>query len=99
MRLDRLLGDVDVLEVRGDAGSVEVSAIAHDTAAVRPDTLFCCLKGARADGHDFAPQAVDAGAVALLCERFVDVAVAQARVPDARAAMGPAAATLHGHPS
>ncbi|MEY2566486.1 MAG: UDP-N-acetylmuramoyl-L-alanyl-D-glutamate--2,6-diaminopimelate ligase [Actinomycetota bacterium] len=99
MRLDRLLGDVDVLEVRGEPASVEITAIAHDTAAVRPDTLFCCLKGARADGHDFAPQAVDAGAVALVCERFVDVAVAQARVPDARAAMGPAAATLYGHPS
>jgi UDP-N-acetylmuramoyl-L-alanyl-D-glutamate--2,6-diaminopimelate ligase len=99
MRLDRLLGDVDVLEVRGEPASVEVRAIAHDTSAVRPDTLFCCLKGARVDGHDLAPRAVEAGAVALLCEHFVDVAVAQARVPDARAAMGPAAATLFGHPS
>jgi UDP-N-acetylmuramoyl-L-alanyl-D-glutamate--2,6-diaminopimelate ligase len=101
VRLDRLLGDVDVLEVRGEPASVEVRAIAHDTAAVRPDTLFCCLRGARADGHDFAPQAVDAGAVALLCERFVDVdaTVAQARVEDARAAMGPAAAAFYGHPS
>jgi UDP-N-acetylmuramoyl-L-alanyl-D-glutamate--2,6-diaminopimelate ligase len=99
VRLDRLLGDVDVLEVRGEPGSVEVRAIAHDTAAVRPDTLFCCLRGARADGHDLAPRAVEAGAVALLCERFVDVAVAQARVPNTRAAMGPAAAALYGNPS
>ena len=99
MRLDRLLGDVDVLEVRGEAASVEVSAIAHDTAAVRPDTLFCCLKGARADGHDFAPQAVDAGAVALLCERELEVAAAQAIVDATRMAMGPAAAAFHGHPS
>jgi UDP-N-acetylmuramoyl-L-alanyl-D-glutamate--2,6-diaminopimelate ligase len=99
VRLDRILGDVDVLEVRGEPASVEVRAIAHDTAAVRPDTLFCCLRGTRVDGHDLAPQAVDAGAVALLCERFVDVAVAQARVPDARAAMGPAAAAFYGNPS
>ena len=99
MRLDRLLGDVDVLEVRGEPASVEVGAIAHDTADVRPDTLFCCVRGSRVDGHDLAPGAVDAGAVALLCERFVDVEVAQARVPNARAAMGPAAATLYDHPS
>jgi UDP-N-acetylmuramoyl-L-alanyl-D-glutamate--2,6-diaminopimelate ligase len=99
VRLDRLLGDVDVLEVRGEPTSVEVRAIAHDTADVRPDTLFCCLRGTRVDGHDLAPRAVDAGAVALLCERFVDVAVAQARVPNARAAMGPAAAALYDHPS
>ena len=99
MRLDRLLGDVDVLEVRGEPASVEVRAIAHDTADVRPDTLFCCLRGSRVDGHDLAPVAVDAGAVALLCERFVDVAVAQARVPDTRAAMGPVAAAFYDHPS
>jgi UDP-N-acetylmuramoyl-L-alanyl-D-glutamate--2,6-diaminopimelate ligase len=101
VRLDRLLGDVDVLEVRGEPASVEVRAIAHDTAAVRPDSLFCCLRGARADGHDFAPRAVEAGAVALLCERFVDVdaTVAQARVPDARVAMGPVAAAFFDHPS
>ena len=99
MRLDRLLGDVDVLEVRGEPASVEVRAIAHDTADVRPDTLFCCVRGSRVDGHDLAPGAVDAGAVALLCERFVDVGVTQARVPNARAAMGPAAAVLYDHPS
>jgi UDP-N-acetylmuramoyl-L-alanyl-D-glutamate--2,6-diaminopimelate ligase len=51
------------------------------------------------DGHDLAPAAVDAGAVALLCERFVDVDVAPARVPDARAAMGPVAAAFYDHPS
>jgi UDP-N-acetylmuramoyl-L-alanyl-D-glutamate--2,6-diaminopimelate ligase len=94
-----LLGDVDVLEVRGEPASVEVRAIAHHTGDVRPDTLFCCLRGSRVDGHDLAPAAVDAGAVALLCERFVDVAVAQARVPDARAAMGPVAAAFYDHPS
>jgi UDP-N-acetylmuramoyl-L-alanyl-D-glutamate--2,6-diaminopimelate ligase len=53
------------------------------------------------DGHDLAPQAVEAGAVALLCERFVDVdgRIAQARVSDTRAAMGPVAAAFYDHPS
>jgi UDP-N-acetylmuramoyl-L-alanyl-D-glutamate--2,6-diaminopimelate ligase len=99
VRLDRLLGDVDVLEVRGQPADVEVQAITNDTAAVSPQTLFCCFRGARADGHDHAPRAVEGGAVALLCEHFLDLEVTQARVQDARAAMAPAAATLHGHPS
>ena len=99
MRLDRLLGDLDVLERRGDPASVDVGSVAYDSRNVRPGALFCCLRGASFDGHDFAAGAVEAGAVALLCERLVDVDVVQARVADARRAMAPAAAAVAGHPS
>ncbi|HVM01727.1 MAG TPA: UDP-N-acetylmuramoyl-L-alanyl-D-glutamate--2,6-diaminopimelate ligase [Acidimicrobiales bacterium] len=99
MRLDRLLGDLEVLEWRGEPASVEVASVAHDSRAVRPGALFCCLRGASFDGHDFAPAAVEAGAVALLCERLLPVGVVQARVADARVAMAPAAAAAAGHPS
>jgi UDP-N-acetylmuramoyl-L-alanyl-D-glutamate--2,6-diaminopimelate ligase len=99
MRLDRLLGDLDVLECRGDPASVDVASVAYDSRNVRPGALFCCLRGASFDGHDFAAGAAEAGAVALLCERLVDVDVVQARVADARRAMAPAAAAVAGHPS
>jgi UDP-N-acetylmuramoyl-L-alanyl-D-glutamate--2,6-diaminopimelate ligase len=42
-------------------------------AATRDDkgagVLFCCLPGEKKDGHEFARAAVEAGAVAFLCER------------------------------
>jgi UDP-N-acetylmuramoyl-L-alanyl-D-glutamate--2,6-diaminopimelate ligase len=91
-----LVRHVEVLEVHGDA---QVTSVVHDSRASGPGALFCCVPGRTVDGHDHAPAAVAAGAVALLCERFVDVEVAQARVADVRAAMGPVAATFHGHPS
>jgi UDP-N-acetylmuramoyl-L-alanyl-D-glutamate--2,6-diaminopimelate ligase len=99
MRLDQLLGGVEVLGRRGDPVSTEVLAVTHDSRAVVPGALFCCLPGERDDGHDFAGAAVDAGAAALLCERPLDVAVTQVIVADARAAMAPIAAAFHGHPS
>ena len=99
MRLDQLLHDVDVLDGRGDFSGVEVRSVVHDTADAAPGVLFCCIRGSHADGHEYAAQAVDAGAVALLCERFVDVEVPQARVASTRPAMARAAAALHGHPS
>ena len=99
MRLERLLDDVHVLERRGDPEPVEVTSIAYDSRAVAAGALFCCLPGRSSDGHDHASGAVEAGAVALLCERFLPVDVAQVRVPSARAAMAPAAAALRGHPS
>jgi UDP-N-acetylmuramoyl-L-alanyl-D-glutamate--2,6-diaminopimelate ligase len=99
VRLDDLLDGVEVRDRRG--GNPDVAAVTHDSRAVRPGPLFCCLPGARADGHDFAAAAVAAGAVALLTERLLDVRgdVAQVVVASARAAMPVAAAALFGHPS
>jgi UDP-N-acetylmuramoyl-L-alanyl-D-glutamate--2,6-diaminopimelate ligase len=53
----------------------------------------------RADGHDFAPQAVANGAVALVVERPVDLPVPQLVVSDSRAAMAVAADELFGRPT
>jgi UDP-N-acetylmuramoyl-L-alanyl-D-glutamate--2,6-diaminopimelate ligase len=83
----------------GGAPSVEIRELAYDARSVTPGSLFFCIKGATADGHDFAADAVAAGAVALIVERQLDVAVPQVIVPSVRAAMGPAAATFFGDPS
>jgi UDP-N-acetylmuramoyl-L-alanyl-D-glutamate--2,6-diaminopimelate ligase len=62
-------------------------------------SCFACIPGAVTDGHLHAGAAVDAGAIALLVERELDLPVAQARVAGVRAALGPAAAALYDHPS
>lgn len=99
MRLDLLLGDVAVLERRGDIAGLDVSAVAHDTREVVDGALYCCVPGSSVDGHDLALAAVDAGAVALLCQRILPVDVAQVRVERTREAMPLMAATFWGHPS
>jgi UDP-N-acetylmuramoyl-L-alanyl-D-glutamate--2,6-diaminopimelate ligase len=99
MRLDQLLGGVEVLGRRGDPASTEVLAVTHDSRAVVAGALFCCLRGEHVDGHDFAGVAVDAGATALVCERPLDLAVTQIIVGDGRAAMAPIASAFHGDPS
>ena len=79
---------------------VEVTDLAYDARAVTPGALFFCIPGKTADGHDFAGEAVDRGAVALVVERRLDdLDVPQLIVPSVRAAMGPAAAKFFGHPS
>ena len=47
--------------------------VEFDSRAVGPGGLFLALPGARADGHDFAAQAVADGAVAVLAARPVGV--------------------------
>lgn len=88
------------IEVRlhGDPHTVVTDAF-HDDRHPRAGGLFCCVQGARVDGHDRAPAAVAAGAVALLCRRPVVADVPALVVADVRAAMGPVAAFVHGNPS
>lgn len=106
MQLHDLLADLagldgaGVLELRESGASpVEVNAIVHDSREVRPGALFCCIRGAVTDGHDHAPAAVRAGAVALLVEDWLPLDVPQARVASVRSVLGPLAARFHGEPS
>jgi UDP-N-acetylmuramoyl-L-alanyl-D-glutamate--2,6-diaminopimelate ligase len=82
-----------------DAPDVEVSGLAYSSRSVVPGTLFFCVPGFRADGHDFAPEAVGRGAVALVCQRPLGLGVPEVIVDDVRAAMGPAAARFYGDPT
>jgi UDP-N-acetylmuramoyl-L-alanyl-D-glutamate--2,6-diaminopimelate ligase len=81
------------------AFGVEIRDLAYDPRAVTPGALFFCIPGASRDGHDLAPEAVERGAVALVVEHELPLAVPQQRVPSVRAAMGPAAAAFFGDPS
>ena len=101
MHLDHLLDGVEVIDVSGNPASVDVTAVTHDSRAVVPGALFCCVPGSVVDGHDFAATAVDAGAGALLVERRlgVDGLAVQVVVADVRSTMASVAATFWGAPS
>lgn len=91
--------DAPVVLERTGAASLEVASVTQDHRRVAPGACFVCVVGAAHDGHDHAPAAVARGAVALVVERTLALAVAQARVADSRAAVGPLAARLAGDPS
>ncbi len=78
----------------------EISALAYDSRAVEPGTLFFAVPGVHVDGHEFVPQAVDRGATAVVVERELDgVAVPQLVVERTRNALADAAAAWFGQPS
>src|SRR5689334_1648235 len=86
-------------ELTGNGPDIEVSALAYSSSSVTPGTLFFCVRGFTSDGHDFAPDAVERGAVALVCERPLGLGVPEVIVPDARAAMPRVAARFYGEPT
>ena len=85
-------------QTRGEA-SAPVDEVAFDSRQVVPGALFFCVRGATADGHDFAEEAVRAGASALAVERWLDLGVPQILVPSVRLAMGPMSAVVLGDPA
>jgi len=98
MELERLIEALAPAAVVGPS-AVTIEELAYDARAATPGSLFFCVPGERADGHDFAADAVARGAVALVVERQLGVSVAQLLVDDARAAMGLAADAFFGQPT
>ena len=99
--LDSVLSGVrlpGLRSVTGDRRTV-VASTTHDSRSVGPQSVFCCVRGERFDGHEFAAHAVSAGATALLVDHVLPLDVAQIIVDDVRSAMGPLSAAVYGHPS
>ncbi len=81
------------------APEVQITGLAYSSRSVSEGTLFFCVPGFTSDGHDFARDAVERGAAALVCERPLDLGVPEVVVEDVRAAMGPGAARFYRDPT
>jgi UDP-N-acetylmuramoyl-L-alanyl-D-glutamate--2,6-diaminopimelate ligase len=97
MKLRDLLPEDAECDPRFDA--LAVKDLCADSRATRPGALFVAVPGTSADGLAFVPQAVAAGAVAIMAERAPDTplpeGVAFIKVANARRALALAAARLY----
>ncbi len=99
MELTDLLRHLHVSRVVGDT-HILLRGLAYHTGQVKPGFIFFCLKGNHADGHDFIPLAVEAGAVAVVLEQEREVRGAvRILVPSVRRAMALAAELFYGSPA
>ena len=96
MRLADLLTADAVSDARFAA--LEVTGVSADSRTVRPGDLFVAVRGGKADGLDFVPQALAAGAAAVMAERPPSAPlpsdIAFVKVQDTRRALALAAAAL-----
>jgi UDP-N-acetylmuramoyl-L-alanyl-D-glutamate--2,6-diaminopimelate ligase len=77
------------------------TGVTYDSRRVTPGAVFVALRGLKMDGAAFAPQAIAAGAAAIVAESAAPGpdGVAWITVPDARLALAYLAAEFNGHPS
>src|SRR3954468_2763420 len=86
-------------DLLGDGPDVVITSLTFDNRLVGPGTLFFCVPGFTRDGHEFAPDAVSRGAVALVVQRPLGLDVPEIVVEDVRAAMASIAARFYGDPT
>lgn len=97
MKLTACLNGIKVNSHRGDL-EVEIKGITYDSREVKPGDLFVCVPGFKVDGHDFAAQAWEKGAAALVTERELELDIPQVTVENTRRVMSFLASNFYGQP-
>ena len=98
MKLSELLQDVRVLESTVDFDT-EITGVSYDSRKVQPGHVFVAVTGYALDGHRFIPDAVDSGAVCVVCEQKPQVEIPYVLVTDSRPALAVMGANWYGHPA
>ncbi|NDO46911.1 UDP-N-acetylmuramoyl-L-alanyl-D-glutamate--2,6-diaminopimelate ligase [Clostridium sp. MD294] len=99
MILSTLLQDIEWTLLYGE--DKEINAITYDSRKVQKGDLFVCITGFQTDGHKYAQKAIEAGAVAILCEKVIqsdnkDVTIVQTK--NTRHALAVLSANYYKHP-
>lgn len=76
-----------------------IRQIVTDSRKVELGDLFVAMPGVNSDGHDYIPDALRRGAVAVVGERALDLPVPYIRVENARRALAYLVAAYYGYPA
>ncbi|GAB6990612.1 UDP-N-acetylmuramoyl-L-alanyl-D-glutamate--2,6-diaminopimelate ligase [Paenibacillus pini] len=98
MKLNELVSTLTIAEIIGEC-NITITGLQTDSRKVAPGDLFICLPGHTVDGHDYAAQAEENGAAALVVERRLETELPQILVKDCRFAMAVIADAFFGSPS
>ncbi len=102
MLLRRLLGQLELKDVRGNDG-VRVTHLDYDSRKIGPGGLFIAIQGSSLDGHQFIGSAIERGAIGLVVQDLSlvpeDYPGLVAWVEDTRKALSRISATYYGDPS
>ncbi|HPI70967.1 MAG TPA: UDP-N-acetylmuramoyl-L-alanyl-D-glutamate--2,6-diaminopimelate ligase [Tenuifilaceae bacterium] len=90
-----------IIEVKGSLDT-PINNLSFDSRRIEKGNLYIAIKGTQADGHDFIAQAMERGAVAVVCERFpatISPEIVYVKVADTSATLGEMASAYFDFPS
>lgn len=101
MKLQELLKNVTPLAIEGK-GNPDITGVNIDSRKVKPGDLFVAVCGTQTDGHKYIGNAIDQGAVAVVCRDIpadTDPRVTYVRLADTEDATGKIATVFYGDPT
>lgn len=98
MDLSKLIKNIDVLEVL-NFKDIDIKGISYNSNTINSHEIFVCLKGEHVDGHDFAQSAFEKGAVALMCEKPLNIEIPQIIVKSTQESIADLAAAFYHNPT
>lgn len=101
MNLRELLYKITINSVIGDT-NVSINEIHFDSRNVGFNDCFVAINGTLSDGHNYIMNAVNQGALAVICEQMPEIIVngiTYVQVENSQAALAIMAANFYGHPS
>lgn len=101
MELRKLIKNIKPVAIKGDDG-VDVTGVNINSRLIEKGHLFVAMKGTQVDGHRFIANAVESGAVAVLCEDMPAEpaeGVTYVLVESTEDAVGKVATMFYGEPS
>lgn len=101
MELRKLLKNIKPVAIKGDDG-VDITGVNINSRLIEKGHLFVAMKGTQVDGHRFIANAVESGAVAVLCEDMPAEpaeGVTYVQVESTEDAVGKVATMFYGEPS
>lgn len=99
MDLNTLISHLHTHTIDGINNNPSITSIEMDSRQVTDGSLFICIKGDHFDGHEFAKQAVEKGAVAILSQVKLNIPVPVVIVSDTRRAMAILADAFYNQPT
>lgn len=101
MKLQDLLKDIEVIEIKGEKNPT-IKSIHTDSRKIEKGSAFIALKGVQVDGHQYIQGATEQGATVIIHEEDVDTStdnVTFVKVKDSADATGKIATHWYGDPS
>ncbi len=100
MKIQELLNELEIIDVRNPIGYERVTGIANHTKDLEKGNIFVAIKGYITDGHKYIEEAISKGAIAVLVEEFDDdFEIAQYKVSNTREALSIISDKFYNHPS
>lgn len=100
MKLRSIMENINLDIIQGSI-DLDINKIQYDSRKVKQGDVFFCIDGYTVDGHKYIQDAINNGAIAVVCEKNIDINLncSVIKTKDSRKALAISAANYYKNPS